>query len=188
MVNIYPDGRLLNIIRDGRDTVLSHRVQAFIDNPHSLSKRDSEIRDEFARQPEPFLRGEVSIFTEKNLRQAAVGWVKNVVETDRAARELLGDRYCSVRYEDLLERPVEEMRRLWSFLGVSTPAANLDEAVRAELRENPDADWQQQRASEIASPLQKGRQGTWREMFTARDREIFHDVAGDVLKTWGYEI
>ena len=47
---------------------------------------------------------------EKNLLQAAQGWVHNVVETDRAARELLGERYCALRYEDLLQEPLE--RRL----------------------------------------------------------------------------
>jgi hypothetical protein len=188
MVKVYPDGRLINIIRDGRDTALSHRFQAFIDNPQSLSRQDLEIRDDFARRSEPFLRGELSIFTEKNLRQAAEGWVKNVVETDRVARELLGDQYCSVRYEDLLDRPVEEMRRLWSFLGVNTPVANLDEAVLAELGENPDAEWQQHKASEIASPLHKGKQGSWREMFTTRDQELFHAIAGDTLRSWGYEV
>jgi hypothetical protein len=55
------------------------------------------------------------------------------------------------------------------------------------MQQNPDADWQQQKASEIASPRQKGKQGSWREMFTARDREVFHSVAGETLQTWGYE-
>jgi hypothetical protein len=33
---IYPDARLIYIVRDGRDTVLSKRIQAFIDQPESL--------------------------------------------------------------------------------------------------------------------------------------------------------
>ena len=188
LVKVYPDGRLINIIRDGRDTALSHRFQAFIDNPKSLSREDLRIREEFARQPEPFLSGESSIFTEKNLLQAAQGWVHNVVETDRAARELLGERYCALRYEDLLREPLEEMRRLWAFLGVETPAAGLEEAVLAEMGQNPDADWQQQKAGEIASPLQKGKQGTWQMMFTEQDKQIFHQVAGETLAAWGYSL
>ena len=186
MVKVYPDGRLVNIIRDGRDTALSHRFQSFIDNPKSLSKEDLQIREEFSRQPEPFLCGERSIFTEKNLLLAAQGWVHNVVETDRAARELLDEHYYHLRYEDLLQKPFSEMQRLWVFLGVEAASAGLDEAVMAEMGQNPDADWQQQKAGEIASPLQKGKQGTWQRMFTDRDKRLFHQVAGETLAAWGY--
>jgi hypothetical protein len=59
--------------------------------------------------------------------------------------------------------------------------------LEAELQRNPDAEWQQQKASEIAGTLQKGQRGTWRELFTHRDREIFKGVAGEALVAWGYE-
>ena len=49
-----------------------------------------------------------------------------------ARLELLGERYCALRYEDLLQEPLEEIHRLWTFLGVETPAAGLEEAVLAE--------------------------------------------------------
>jgi hypothetical protein len=187
LVKVYPDGRLVYIIRDGRDTALSHRFQAFIDNPQSLTSEDLKIREAFTQNPEPFLHGERSLFTVKNLRQAAESWVHNVGETDRAAREILGNSYFHLRYEDLLLHPVEELCRLWSFLGVGPDFAGLQEFVTAEMQQNPDADWQQQKASEIASPLQKGKQGSWREIFTARDREVFHAFAGETLQAWGYE-
>ena len=63
----------------------------------------------------------------------------------------------------------------------------LEPALAAELAQNPDADWQQQKAGEIASPLTKGKRGTWQELFTARDRQIFLEIAGMVLKEWNYE-
>jgi Sulfotransferase family len=105
MVKIYPDARLLFIIRDGRDAVLSHRLQSFIDTPQSLSPDDLRIREEFTRNSEPFLSGQRSLFLEKNLRYEAQRWVENVTQTDPAGRELLGERYCHLRYEDLLASP-----------------------------------------------------------------------------------
>ncbi len=48
MHQVYPDGRLIYIVRDGRDTALSHRFQAFIDFPEQLSKEDLAIRQAFA--------------------------------------------------------------------------------------------------------------------------------------------
>ena len=62
------------------------------------------------------------------------------------------------------------------------------EALAAETAQNPDADWQKQKAGDIAANLQKGKHGSWREMFTAKDREIFHQVAGETLKSRGYEL
>jgi hypothetical protein len=188
MHNIYPDGSLVFIVRDGRDTALSHRFQAFIDNPQSLSAEDASIRQAFAADPEPFLKGQHSVFSERGIRLAAQGWVRNLAETDRAGRDLYGERYFSLRYEDLLADPCSAMSRLWVFLGAGGQGAGkLEAAIRDEMGHNPDADWQQQKAQEIASPLQKGRQGSWREMFTGRDRQIFQEVAGQTLAEWGYE-
>ncbi len=187
MQAVYPDARLVFIVRDGRDAAVSHRFQSFIDAAHHLSNEDLRIRDEFSRQPELFMNGERSIFTEKGIRRAAEGWVHNVVETDRAGRALYPGKYWSLRYEDLLKQAWEEMRRLWNFLGADENASGLREALDAEMGRNPDADWQQIKASEIAQPLQKGKHGSWRELFTRRDRQIFHEAAADTLQAWGYD-
>jgi hypothetical protein len=186
MHKVYPDGYLIYIVRDGRDTVLSHRFQAFIDFPDQLSSEDLQIRDQFAQNPEPFLHGERSVFTEKAIRHAAEGWVRNMTQTHTLGKELFGDHYYSLRYEDLLQRPWEEMCKVWQFLGAGQTPAEVERILLAEMGQNPDADWQKEKAKEIASPLQKGKQGNWRELFTARDRSVFDQIAGETLDTWGY--
>ena len=186
MHKVYPDGRLVYIVRDGRDTALSHRFQAFIDFPEHLTKEDLDIRTDFTRDAEPYLRGKRSVFTEKGIRRAAESWVRNVTETDEMGKALFGDLYFSLRYEDLMEHPWEEMRRLWAFLGAEPDAAGLQAALTAELGKNPDADWQKQKAGEIAQPLQKAKRGSWQEMFTPQDQEIYQQIAGETLKGWGY--
>jgi LPS sulfotransferase NodH len=185
--DVYPDGSLIFIVRDGRDTAISHRFQAFIDSPQNLPPADLQIREAFTRNPEPFMNGARSVFTEKGIRQAAEGWVHNVRATDRMGRELFGERYISLRYEDLLMEPWGEMRRLWQFLGVEPETGALQAAIQAELTENPDADWQQEKDSQIASPLNKGKAGSWQSMFTRRDREVFKQIAGETLVAWDYE-
>jgi hypothetical protein len=72
MHKIYPDGRLLFIVRDGRDTALSHRFQAFIDTPEQLSAEDIRIRTEFIRDPGPFLTGQRSVFTRQLMNSLAI--------------------------------------------------------------------------------------------------------------------
>ncbi|MFN2194939.1 MAG: sulfotransferase family protein [Anaerolineales bacterium] len=187
MHKVYPDARLIFIVRDGRDTAVSHRFQAFIDSPQHLNTEDLRLRSAFAEDPQPFKNGSRSVFTEKGIRTAAESWVHNLVDTDRAGRERYPQSYLSLRYEDLLRSPLAEMQRVWSFLGASPDLPELAAAVDQEMDSNPDADWQQEKANELVSPLEKGTHGSWRELFTARDRSIFKQVAGQTLIDWGYE-
>jgi hypothetical protein len=187
MHKVYPDARLIYIVRDGRDTAVSHRFQSFIEFPERLSKDDQQLRARFARDPQPFLAGEQSIFTQAAILRAAQGWVRNVTQTDQQGKALFGERYLSLRYEDLLHQPWEQMSRVWDFLGAVPGGEELHQALAAEMTQNPDADWQQQKARDIAASLQKGKRGSWRELFTARDRQIFRQIADETLLAWGYE-
>jgi hypothetical protein len=187
MHKVYPEARLLYIVRDGRDTVVSHRFQAFIDKPEHLSKEDLQIRSDFSKNAEPFLNGERSIFTEKWIRNAAKSWVQNVSETDRLGKDLYGERYLPIRYEDLLADPWQGMVQVWGFLGASPTTDELQASLHAEMNQNPDADWQKEKAKDIAQSLKKGKHGSWNNYFTKRDREIFQQVAGETLSVWEYE-
>ncbi|MFM8319538.1 MAG: sulfotransferase family protein, partial [Chloroflexota bacterium] len=137
MHKVYPDGFLVYIARDGRDTVLSHRFQAFIEFPERLGREDQAIRADFARDPEPYLSGAKSVFNDAAIRRAAEGWVRNMHETDSQGKALYGPRYLSLRYEDLLQRPWEEMNRVWSFLGAAPAGAAVQAALQAETGQNP---------------------------------------------------
>ncbi|MBC8509221.1 MAG: sulfotransferase [Chloroflexi bacterium] len=188
MSKIYPDGKLIFIVRDGRDAAVSHRFQQFIDAPQHLTKQDWRIRKDFENAPELFMRGDRSIFTEAGIRRAAEGWFRNVTETDQVGQEIFGDdQFVSIRYEDLLNTPWEQMEYLWEFLGVDILLPDLRDLLSEELGSNPDAKWQQQKAGELVEPLKKGKSGSWQELFTARDKQIFKDIAGEALIAWGYE-
>jgi len=182
----YPDARLIYIVRDGRDASISHRFQGFIDFPDQLSREDLKIRTEFIRQPDLFLHGKQSIFTKRALKEAAESWRRNVNETDRMGRELFNHHFITLRYEDLLQSTWEEMLRLWDFLKAGEPDESLRQSVEAEMAKNPDEDWQQQKAREIAEPLQKGKRGNWHTNMTAADQKVFWEIAGETLSAWGY--
>lgn len=182
---IYPDAALIYIVRDGRDTLVSHRFQNFIDGSQFLSNGDLKLRDAFARDPEPFLSGERSIFTPQALNKMARSWAQNVTDTDRLGHQLFGERYFSLRYEDLLARPYDMLSKVWSFLGVNPDT--LEPHVIQEMARNPDAEWQSQKAPDLAAALEKGRNGSWKQLFTEADKELFKGATGDVLVTWGYE-
>jgi hypothetical protein len=182
---LYPDASLIYIVRDGRDTLVSHRFQNFIDGSQFLTKADLKLRDEFAKQPDTFLSGKRSVFTPQALKQMARSWAQNVTETDRLGHQLYGDRYYSLRYEDLLARPYDMLSKVWSFLGVNPDT--LEPRVTQEMAQNPDAAWQSQKAPDLAATLEKGKRGSWTQLFTQNDKRLFKEEAGDVLVTWGYE-
>jgi hypothetical protein len=184
MQRIYPDGRVVYIVRDGRDTLISHRFQNFIDGSQFLPARDLAIRDDFARDPAPYFAGQKSLFTEKALRRMLNGWVENVVDTNAAARQLFPDQYHLVRYEQLIDQPWEAIAALWRFLGVD-PQGQQD-AVAAEMTANPDAAWQQEKAGDLVANLVKGKRGSWRDLLIERDKAIVKELAGQTLIEWGY--
>jgi hypothetical protein len=187
LYKLYPDSKLIFIVRDGRDAAVSHRFQTFIDAPQHLSPQDWAIRADFETDPDPYLQGERSVFTETVIRNSAIGWVKNVHETDLYGQKLFGKQYISLRYEDLLDEPWLEMTRLWTFLGLDVDHVALQNRLKEELSRNPDKDWQKEKAEGLVGPLKKGKTGSWRELFTQRDKVIFNDIAAESLIAWGYE-
>ncbi len=191
MHNLYPDARLIFIVRDGRDAALSHRFQSFIDATQHLTKADWKIRADFERTPDSF-RAQAessppkSLFTEQGIREAAQGWVANVTETHALGQELYKDRYHVLKFEDLLAHPVEEMIRVWNFLGANTTLPTLAQTVLDAQNVNRDAKWQESKAGGIADAIPKGQSGSWQEFFSDRDKRVFVEVAGEVLRVWGY--
>jgi hypothetical protein len=184
---IYPDARLLFIVRDGRDTAVSHRFQSFIDLVDTLSTEDLDIREAFLQDSGPFLRKERSLFTRRGLKRIAESWVKNITETNTAAKSLFGEKYLCLRYEDLLHNAIEVMNEVWEFLKVSGVNSELQQAIDLEMKNNPDKDWQIHKEQKIANNLRKGDPGSWREIFTNENSRLFKEIAGKELITWNYE-
>jgi hypothetical protein len=183
---IYPDARLIYIVRDGRDVLISERFRNLVEESKFLRPEDKRIVDELRRDPASFTNGSRSIFTESAIHRVATGWVRNLQETDGEGRRLFGEKFCSIRYEDLLTRPLAEMQRLWTFLGVQGDRA-LEKSIIDEMSSNPDEEWQAKRNEDIASFLPKGQAGNWQRLFTGRDKAVFKEVAGEMLIKWNYE-
>ena len=78
------------------------------------------------------------------------------------------------------------MQKLWAFLAVQA-SPDLETEIDKEMGQNLDEEWQARRAGDIASFLPKGKAGNWRNMFTAHDRQVFKEIAGEVLVKWNYE-
>ncbi|MDX1436975.1 MAG: sulfotransferase, partial [Anaerolineales bacterium] len=60
---IYPDARLIYLVRDGRDAAVSRRFQRFIDQPQNLTRADRRIRKGLAENRAAYSAEGKSIFT-----------------------------------------------------------------------------------------------------------------------------
>ena len=184
--SVYPDAKLVYIVRDGRDVLISERFRNLVEESKFLKAEDNHIIEELRKDQAPFTNGTRSIFTESVIRRVAAGWVKNLQETEDEGRRLFGDNYYGMRYEDLLARPFDEMQKLWEFLGVQADQS-LEKLIADEMSSNPDEEWQAKRNEDISSFLPKGQAGNWQRLFTGRDKAIFKGVAGEMLIRWKYE-
>ena len=187
MYAVYPDAKLIYIVRDGRDVLVSERFRNFIEESKYLSAEDKHIVEALRKDQAQFINGARSIFTETVIRRVAEGWVTNLHEIEEQGKRLFGDHYRSLRYEDVLAHPFDEMQKLWRFLGVQKINQSLEEQIKAEMESNPDEQWQAKRNEGIASFLPKGQAGNWERLFTAHDKSVFKEVAGEMLVTWKYE-
>jgi hypothetical protein len=184
---VYPDAKVVNIVRDGRDVLISERFRNFVEESKFLTAEDRRIIADLQTDPAPFSDGRRSIFTEAFIRNIAQRWADDLSEVDAEAQRLYGEKYHSLRYEDLLATPFLEMTKVWKFLGVKNISKTLERAIKSEMSSNPDEEWQAQRNEGIASFLPKGQAGNWQRLFTARDKAVFKEVAGEVLVRWEYE-
>lgn len=187
MASIYPDARLIYIVRDGRDVLVSERFRNFVEESKFLTGEDRRIIEELRRNQSAFGSGKRSLFTASFIRRLAAGWAEDVTQVESEARRLYPQGFLALRYEDLLEDPLTEMSKVWRFLGAKEMDAPLGKRIQEEMVSNPDEEWQSRRNEDIASFLPKGQMGNWRNLFTPDDRALFKQIAGESLIRWGYE-
>jgi len=183
---VYPDAKIVYIVRDGRDVIISERFRNFIEESKFLTAEDKRIIANLRLDPAPFENGRRSIFTEAFIRRTAGDWAHDLQETEDESHRLFGDNFYGLRYEDLLERPFDEMKKVWVFLGVKADRS-LEKMIVAEISSNPDEEWQSRRNEDIASFLPKGQTGNWTRLFNERDKATFKAAAGEMLVRWKYE-
>jgi len=183
---VYPDAKLIYIVRDGRDVIISERFRNFVEESNFLTPKDKRIISDLRHDPAPFSNGHRSIFTETFIRRTAQSWVDNLTKIETEGRRLFDENYFTLHYEDLLAHPFDEMKKFWEFLGVEAKKS-LEKTIDDELSSNPDQEWQKSRNEDIASFLPKGRTGNWEWMFTERDKALFKEIAGEMLVKWEYE-
>lgn len=187
---VYPDAKVIHIIRDGRDVAVSttHHLwnQAEDRGGHSkLAQPQREKREAYEKDPQTLIEKGGGMFPEGWIPRTARRWAANVGRTVEDGPALLGDNYAEVRYEDLIERPEEEAARLLEFLGASADEQTVEQCVGSTSFEKLSEG--RKRGEEGASFYRKGVAGDWKNVFTKENRRQFEAEAGELLQRLGYE-
>jgi hypothetical protein len=188
---IYPEAKVIHIIRDGRDIAISlvhHRWNHARDEGgiYELDPEEARRREAYRRDSGGTTKTGEGLFTEKMIRSMAKGWREQITKSREDGRALLGANYAEVTYEDLLESPEEETKRLLEFLRADAGDKVVRECVEAASFENW-ADGRKRGQEDPFSFLRKGVAGDWKNFFTEEDKLIFKEEAGDLLVELGYE-
>ncbi len=189
IVTTLPEARVVHVIRDGRDAAVS-AVHHIWNNRERITGRPLDAvlaakRDRYRADPGSFGPGGESLFTEGHLEGTAARWRSLTAAARSDGRGLLANRYLEVRYEEMLEAPEAELRRVLDLLGADSServAAACIEASSFERRSGREPG-----EEDPSSFRRKGVAGDWRTSFTAEDRDTFKRVAGKLLIELDYE-
>lgn len=168
---VFPEARLIHVLRDGRDVASS-----------LLAARSGWGRD----------------WAPTTVARAAETWRDHVARA-RAAR-CLGLPYLEVRYEDLLERPVDSLVEVLSFLDIAIDGAaaraitqefSFDRMRQGDGSSASGIAWtgELSRRGPMSEPegfYRRGANGAWRDEWSLVDQGQFDRVAGQLLVELGY--
>lgn len=187
---IYPEAKVIHIIRDGRDVAVStmHHIWNQAEDQGGTGKITADQlarREAYREDPQKLFKTGKGIFPEGWLGNYAARWGTNVSTAVRDGPTSLGTNYREVKYEDLLERPEEEVKRLLEFLGADASEEVTKRCVSAASFEKLSEG--RERGQEAASFFRKGIAGDWKNVFTEQDKRDFKAAVGDLLIELGYE-
>jgi hypothetical protein len=131
LLDWFPDAKIVHILRDPRATFVSQR-----------KKRGAKNKG----RPTPQQRW-AALLHELYLSTLFIAGWRRILRLDARYRAAYPDRYCLVRYEELVSNPETTLRELCGFLGIKFSMAMLTDQVNinssyAGVRQAPGFDKQ----------------------------------------------
>ena len=120
-------------------------------------------------------------FGPKTLFTAAERWQRHVRVCQKIGRSLPSDQYMELRYEDLLDRPEQELRRVCVFLGEPFDAGMLRYFEQPTYYPTDDAN-----ARNLGRRLIVANKQKWRRTMTPSEVEMVEASVAPTLRLLGY--
>ena len=150
--HFFPEAKVLHIIRDPRDVVLSR------------TKADWSKHWPFGLHAYLYNT------------QIQMGRKKGI--------QLFGDNYLEIYYESLIEQPVEELKRVCTFIGVDYEQEMLNFGKSAkELVDKREMQWKK----ETLGPLLSTNKNKWKTSFSSKQIDLIQKVCGYSFQSGQYQ-
>lgn len=163
---IYPQMKVIHIVRDGRDGVVSGWH-------HNLRQNEASFRARF---------GSMEQYTRYFVEHHWIPFITRAQQWGVAH----ADAYLELRYEHVLESPREHAARIFSFLGVDT-SESVIEAVVERTSFKSLSGGRERGETNNASHFRRGTSGGWRDELDQASADAFEALGGAMLDRLGYE-
>ena len=170
----HPEIKFVNLIRDGRDVIVSGAAQWL---NHRVKRAPLAQRGTFekALREHTILPEDFDLFLNYwtdavRAGLSAHGWFPN---------------YLQLSYEQFVADPLSQAARLFEFLGIDANAGVVRACVEATTFERLSGG-RKRGAEDLSSFFRKGAVGDWKNWFNDEQKVLFHQRAGDLLDELGY--
>jgi hypothetical protein len=170
--------KVIYIVRDPRDVVVSYYY-------FHLKTRVIEDGYPMGRYVARFIAGEVDAYA---------SWHDNV--TSWLATREHSSSFLLLRYEDMMQRPVDELSRIAAFLGISRTADELSRAVERssadrmrELEEKQADVWVNTKKTRKDIPfVRTAKTGGWKQSLSVNLAQEIESAWGPTMQRLGYRL
>lgn len=196
LLHIFPNAKIITIIRDGRDVVVSKRFHAL--RMKVFFHGDEKYHFHYLWNKSVFLRKVLSKLNQKwiflnekhfknlnesrnllsseALKKYTTEWA-SIVEYILKVQKTHPENILSIHYSKLYNQTEEELHRVFDFLGVQASEGLLKEIIRSSQLPQKEKD----------SFFRKGGSGDWKNYFVENHKSIFKELAGSTLIQLGFE-
>lgn len=174
LLELFPDSRFVHVLRDGRDMLLSHK------------KVKARFIAEKGAAAQPWLHD----FDQKVLTGHWKANVEQARQIEQHKDESIRQRFLTLRYEDLVARPVEKIQELCEHIGVAPDPLMLNpEKVDPEVTgqiANIDNVWYTQ--AQFSQEFNTRSIGGWKSGLSWSERWLANLRMAPELERLGFEV
>ena len=158
LFHYFPNMKFIHIIRDGRDTACSLRT-----HPKRKIVNDKIIQ----------------LNTNNPFNWCIRRWV---VALNLGKKWKNTNKYIEIKYEDLVEKPVEELKKIFNFLKIEM--IQKDKLLNFYKNQKDNRHIQN---IEVGQPIYKKTIGRWKKDMSEEEKILFKKIAGKYLIEYNYE-
>ena len=168
----FPQAHKIYLMRDGRDVVTSGVFDWICRETPQYERHDFFLSHNSGKVLHRF-------FDDDSL----VKWTEHWAEI-ASLIQISGHDTLLVRYEDMIEHTVSELRRICKFFKIDCTEPDLHASVEKSSFFNISG--RNRGDAVFSSKMRKGVVGDWQRYFTKRDGVIFNEIAGSLLFEFNY--